>query len=188
MRLDNKGYSIVEMFAVIFIVSAILFPLITTLVNNIETNARFHNRRSAVSLAQGTIEGFERMDFVHIDSLITTANNNNDYFIQFDSTNCSQLHTDDIPLCTALFDASWSNFTVDSDDFKVFIYNYNLTLEMQDELTTNTQDIPLAVRNHIAELSTSNDPNPDLYYIVAWVHYDEESDSNVIIEGLISND
>ena len=188
MKLSNKGYTMIELFAVIFIASAIIFPMVSTLAGNMEINTRVHNRRSATSIAQGTLDGFNRFVYVDIEGLVQTANTANEFYVEFDLNTCSQLpDSADQALCTQLFSSTWANFSLDTPQFKVFVYNYNLTSTMQTILVNNG-DIPIAVRDNIALLTPTLDPNPELYYIVVWIEYDIDTSSTIILEGLISNE
>jgi competence protein ComGC len=183
---NQKGYSMVELFAVIFIVSAIVFPMISSLVSNIEINARYHNKRSAVSIAQTTVEGFERIPFGEIDALMDVANLTG-FVLELDSTQCEVFTTDAASLCSGLFNSTWSNFSVDSDHFKIYVYNYNITATMQNTLLSSLL-IPQAVKDEIASLPTTDVANPDLYYITAYILYDDDTNSSITVTGLISNE
>ena len=185
LKLGNKGYSMIELFAVIFIVSIVIFPMLNTLVSNITTNTRYHNRRGAVSVAQGTLEGFQRISFSSLETLIEEQNDANTHFLEFDSTDCSTLSTSDNGLCQQLFNATWSNFNADSDHFKIYFYNYRMTQDIQNTLLANP-NIPEEVKTHITEIETSLIPNPELYYAICWIEYDDETNSALIMEGLIS--
>ena len=185
LKLGNKGYSMIELFAVIFIVSVIIFPMLNTLVNNITTNARYHNRRGAVSIAQGTLEGFQRISFTSLETLIEAENTAGVYFLEFDSTDCGDLTTSDNGLCQQLFNVTWSNFTADSDHFKIYFYNYRMTDQIQSTLLADP-NIPDEVKTHIQNIETTTTPNPELYYAICWIQYDDDTGSALIMEGLIS--
>jgi len=185
LKIGNKGYSMIELFAVIFIVSVVIFPMLNTLVNNITTNARYHNRRGAVSIAQGTLEGFQRIGFTGLETLIEAQNDANEIYLEFDSTDCGDLSTSDNGLCQQLFSSTWSNFNADSDHFKIYFYNYRMTEAIQSSLLADP-NIPDEVKVHIESIVTTNTPNPELYYAICWIKYDEHSNSSLIMEGLIS--
>jgi type II secretory pathway pseudopilin PulG len=188
MKLNNKGYSMIELFAVIFIASIIIFPMVTTLVNNIEINDRLHDRRSATSIAQGTLEGFNRMTFTDIEALVATANSGGTYYVELDGTSCDQLSDSaDIALCNQLFSSIFNNLTLTDEDFKVYIHNFNLTSTMQNSLVNNN-NLPDRVKNDIAELTATVDPNPELYYIYVWIEYDNDTASDLVLGGLLSDE
>jgi type II secretory pathway pseudopilin PulG len=189
LRLNNKGYSMVELFAVIFVVSLVLLPLLNTLVNNITTNARYHSRRSAVSIAQSTLEGFQRISFTDMETLIEAQNDAGVYYLEFDGNDCgtSGFSSGDNGLCQQLFNSTWSNFNVDAEHFKLYFYNYRMTEEIQSSLLANA-NIPNEVKVHIESLETTSIPNPDLYYVICWILYDDDTSSALIMEGLISSE
>ena len=187
LKLGNKGYSMIELFAVIFIVSVIIFPLLNTLVNNITTNARYHNRRGAVSIAQGTLEGFQRVSFSDLETLIEAQNTAGEYYLEFDSTNCTDLSASETGLCQQLFSSTWSNFNADSDHFKIYFYNYRMTDTIQATLLADP-NIPDQVKDHIENIETTTIPNPEMYYAICWILYDDDTGSALIMEGLISNE
>lgn len=188
MKLNKKGYSLIELFAVIFITSALIWPMLTTLVNNIEMNDRIHDRRSAASMAQGTMEGFTRMDFVDVQTLVNDANNSGTYYVEFDSTSCTQLdEAIDINLCNELFSSVFNNLSLDNTKFKVYIFNYNLTTAMQSSLL-NSPNLPDSIKEEIQAMSTTNDPNPELYHIYTWIEYSDDPYFDLILGGLLSNE
>lgn len=188
MKLNNKGYSMIELFAVIFIASAIIFPMVTTLVNNFEINDRIHNRRSSLSISQGTLEAFSRFDFVDIQALVNDANTSNKNFVEFDELTCTQLASaSDRALCVKIFESTVSNYTLTDSTFKVYIFNYNLTTIMQSDLVGDG-DIPPRLQTEIQNMTTTNDPNPELYNIYVWIEYDTDTSSTLILGGLIAND
>jgi hypothetical protein len=189
VKLNNKGYSLIELFAVIFIATAIIFPLVTTLVNNFEINDRLHRRRAAVSIQKGTLDGFSRINFIDIRDLVNTANTGGTYFVEFDGTTCNQLpDSADEALCNELFNSVFNNVTLTEDEFKIYIHSYYLTSAMKTSLTSNNA-IPLEIREYITdEITVNNNPNPDLYYIYIWIEYDTDTSSTEVLGGLLSNE
>lgn len=187
MKLSNKGYSMIELFAVIFIASAIIFPMMTTLVNNFEINDRMHDRRSATSIAQGTLEGFNRFSFTDIDTLVKAANDDDIYYLEFDATTCTQLpDSSDTALCVQLFSSIFNNLTLGSEQFKVYIHSYNINTEIKTGLLN--AEIPDRIKAEITDLVATDDANPNLYYIYVWIEYDIDTSSDLALGGLISNE
>ena len=64
-------------------------------------------------------------------------------------------------------------------------YNYRMTEAIQSSLLADP-NIPDEVKVHIESIVTTNTPNPELYYAICWIKYDEHSNSSLIMEGLIS--
>ncbi len=187
MKLNNKGFSILEIFAVIFISTVIIFPLITTLVNNIEINDREQKRRSASNIANGTLDGINRFTFTDIETLINTANSNNQYYIELNKDKCIDLGPEDELLCDQIFSSIWNNAYFDVTQFRVFIMNYSLPQGYIDSLEVNVL-IPDAVRTIIGNFAPSTATNPDLYNVIIWIEYDTETNRTITQTGLISNE
>jgi len=188
MLRNNKGFSLVELLAIVVISSIIIWPLTTTLVNNIEINNRLHARYSGTSIADNTMYSFDKLDFVDLQDLVNTANGNNDYYIELNSTTCSTLSsTADQALCTQLFATIWNNISLDETEFRVFIYDYNLRQnEINDLLGNGT--LPQEVRNEIGLMTASNDPNPNLLRITVWIEYYQDPVYEIVLSGLLFDD
>ena len=188
MKLNNKGYSIVELFAVIFITSLVIFPLITTLVNNIEINDREQNRLAASNIAAGTMDNLNRLSFSDISSLVTTANGNGDYYLELNYGNCTQLTSSaDEALCQSLFTSIWNNVSFDSTQFRVFIVNYNLPQSYVNSLIIDSR-LPVGVQDVISDYPVSSTANPELYRVIVWIEYDSDTSRVITAKGLLSNE
>ncbi len=191
--MNNKGFSIIELFAVILIATAIIFPAMTTLVNNFEINDRLHDRRSSTSIAQGTLYGLQRLNFDDIEAAVIQANNDGLYYIELNNSNYSDYLPDsaDQALCDKLFSTIWNNVTLDETNFRVFIYNFNLpdtSPNLYKTTLLNNTLIPGAVRDQISLIEPLSTENPQLYRVTIWIRYNEEAQSVVTLNGLISND
>ena len=117
MRLNNKGFSVLELLAVIVITSAIILPLITTLVNNIEINDREQKRRSASLIYEGTLDGLGRIDYADISNLVRVSNTNEIYYIELNENTCTILtDPEDEALCGKLFTTVWNNVSFGPED------------------------------------------------------------------------
>ena len=187
MKLNNKGFSILEMFAVIFVSTLIIFPLITTLVNNIEINDREQKRRSASNIAKGTLDGLNRFTFTDIETLINNANSSSQYYIELNKDNCTVLRSEDELLCDQLFASIWNNVSFEASEFRVFIMNYNLPQSYIDSLVVNAS-IPDGVKTIIGNYTADSTANPELYKVIIWIEYDIEDNRTLTQEGLISNE
>ncbi len=186
MLRNNKGFSLVELLAIIFISSVIIWPLTVTLVNNIEINDRLHYRRSATSIADGTMYGLDKLDFTDLDAKVDAANTGGTYFIELNSTTCSTLDTEaDRTLCTTIFNLIWSNLILTDGEYRVFIYDYNLSSETIAILYGNEADIPIEVRNEINAIPPSTEANPSLLRVTVWIEYYQDPVSVVILSGVL---
>lgn len=187
MKLNNKGYSIVEMFAVILITSLIIFPLLTTLVNNIEINDREQKRLAASNIAGSTLDSLNRFAFTDVAGLVTAANTNGDYYIEINFDTCNQLGAEDEALCLQLFSSIWNNVSFNSSEFRVFIMNYNLPQNYKDSLALDGA-IPSAVKSVIEDYPANSATNPELYRVIVWIEYDTEENRIITSKGLLSNE
>jgi len=97
---NEKGFTIIELLAVIVISSIIITPLMFSLVSNVNINALLHIRRSSVSLAEGAIYGFDKLSYSDIETL---QENSTSHHLVFDSTSCDQLDTNDESICDIVF-------------------------------------------------------------------------------------
>lgn len=185
MLRNNKGFSLVELFAVIFIASAIIYPLMTALVGNIEINDRLHLRRSATSIADGALYGIDKLDFTDLYNQVGVANSAGEYYVELNIDNCSTLFsTADQNLCDQLFATIWNNLSLDAAHYRVFVYDYNLPQSSIDDLYGNAL-IPLEVRNDIYNLAASSVVNTSLLRVSVWIQYYDDPIGTIMISGLI---
>ena len=188
MKLNNKGYSVVELFAVIVISTIIIFPLITTLVNNMEINDREQKRRAASNIVRSTLVNVNRFAFTDIETLVTNANASSDYYVELNADNCSILPSSaDQALCAQIFSTIWNNVSFDATEFRVFIVNYNLPSGYISALSADSR-LPDDVRTVIGNFPTSTDPNPELYRVIVWIQFDDETARTIFLDGLMSNE
>ena len=182
---NKKGFSLVELLAIIFISSLIVWPLTVTLVNNIQINDRLHYRRSATSIADGTMYGLDKLDFTDLETQVDTANTAGDYYIELNQDNCVNLASAaDEALCDQIFAAIFNNLTLDATLFRVIIYDYNLPQASIDSLVADTS-IPQEVRDEINLLTASTDPNPSLLRVTVWVKYFDDPIGVIALSGLL---
>ena len=181
---NKKGFSIVELLAIIFISSAIVWPLTVTLVNNIQINDRLHSRRSATSIADGTMYALDKLDFTDLKTQVD-GETPGDYFIELNEDNCSNLTSAaDDALCVQIFAAISNNLTLDATTFRVFIYDYNLPQGEINNIYGNTA-VPIEVRDEINALAASTDPDPNLLRVTLWIKYFEDPEGIIILSGLL---
>ncbi len=184
---NEKGFTIIELLAVIVISSIIITPLMYSLVSNITTNAMLHTRRSSVSIAEGTIYGFDKLSYTDLETL---QDDSATHHLVFDSTSCNQLtlEVNDDNICEVIFGSSFNNITFDSDHFKAYIYDYNVSSGDQSTLTGSGSTLPQEVKDVIGALTPSSDPNPGLLRITIWINYSDDPYSYTVVSGLLIGD
>lgn len=188
MLKNKNGFTMVELLAMIIITSAIIFPLLTSLIDNFRLNGIMHDRKSAVTVTETTIYAFGKLSFQDLSNKIDAQNDLNKYYLELNESSCSTLlYQDDKDLCDKIFDTIWNNLSFDNTTFRVFIYDYSLLDTEILTLKTNL-DIPEEVRDDIALLSEETIQYDDLMRISVWVRYDDSSFGVTTQTGLIAND
>lgn len=184
---NEKGFTIIELLAVIVIASIIITPLMYSMVNNITTNQVLQTRRSSVSIAEGAIYGFDKLSYTDLETL---QENSATHHIVFDTTTCNllTLKVNDDAICSIIFDSSHNNNTFDSDHFKAYIYDYNISSSDQTSLTGPSSLIPQEVKDVIGAITPSTDPNPGLLRITIWINYSDDPYSYTVVSGLLIGD
>jgi|LGOV01.1.fsa_nt_gb type II secretory pathway pseudopilin PulG len=188
---NENGFSLVELLAIIVITSVIIVPLMQSMIGNIRLNNMMHDRRSATSVADGALYGFDKLDYSDLELILDNANTVDfDYNTEFNLTNCDSLlsSTDDQAMCTALFESIFTNVSFDSTHFRIFIYDYNLSTVRYNALIANTS-IPQEVRDHIQDnITASTDPYPGLIRISVWIQFSDDPVQTVLLSGLLIGD
>ena len=196
MLKNEKGFSLVELLAIIFISSVVIWPLITTLVGNIEVNDRLQNRRSAVGIADSVLYGLDKMIYTNnvngLYDLVDDANTALDYFYELNSTTCDTITLADQPLCIQLFSGTFNNLTLDNTQLRVFLYDYNLSDAMRDSiLAEDDATIPSEVKTEIGTLVAAGGTyvaDFELLRIVVWIQYTDDSQGMITVNGVVFND
>jgi len=142
MLKSKKGFTMVELLAMIVITTAIIFPLLNSLIDSIKVNDVMHNRKSAITISETTIYAFGKLSFNDLSNNISPTT----YFVELNKDNCVSILADpkDDEICVKIFDTMWNNLTFDASTFRVFIYDYSLTPGQIGSLSTNP-NIPVAV-------------------------------------------
>ena len=179
---NEKGFTIVELLAVVVISSIIIVPLMFSLVANINTNTLLHTRRNSVSLAEGAVYGFDKLSYAELNGLLTASVDN---YIEFDANTCTQLSgSDDRAICNAIFGSEFSSVGFDYEHFKIFIYDYNVTSVIQSQLIIDP-NLPAEVQEVIGALTPSADLNPGLIRITVWINYSDDPYNALVVSGLL---
>ena len=192
---NQRGFSLVELLAIIIITTTIIIPLLSSLVGNIEVNYRFHDRRSAASVADGAINSINKLSFTDLDTFVSDAiTNDNDYYIELNSDTCityfsAPAQADDQALCLQIFNSIWNNLSFDTTTFRVFVYDYNIDLtEAALDSYFDGSGLPQRAIDGIKSYAEVGTAQPSLLRVTIWIQYDEEPDDTIILSGLIFDD
>lgn len=187
MLKNNKGFSLIELFAMILITTVIIYPLLQSLISNIQINSRLNDRRSATNIADGTLYTLDVLTFSDLQSLVDTANTGNDYYIELNLDTCDILSTVDEAVCIQLFNSVWNNLTLTSSEYRVFLYNYNLPQTYIDSLEVNA-NLPTDVQNEIGLITANVNSNTTLLRVTIWIEYHDDPVYTIILSGMIFDD
>jgi len=193
MKNNQNGFSIIEVLAVLVIISIILVPLMSSFSGALELNDRSQQRLSATSVADSTLYGLEKIDYDDFRGKLDTANSNNDFYIEINEDNCNTLiSTADQYVCNQIFTTIWNNTSYSSATYKVFMFDYSLTTAEHTSLINNVL-IPESVREKIEFdediLASRNGTDlSTLIRVVVWIDFYDDPDLYMILTGLIADE
>ena len=189
MQNNNKGFSLVEILAMIIITTAIIFPLLTTLIDSFEINRLMHDRRSAITVSETTVYAFDKMNFSDLSLKVSDANDIFKYYIDFDKDKCLNLTVDDDEtLCGRIFESIWNNVDFSTENFRVFIFDYSLSADQIRILSEDMTDIPKVVRDKIALIPENLSPNDNLLRIEVYIRYADGDLGTTTLSGYLYNE
>jgi len=188
---NNKGFSIVELLAMIMITTVLIYPLMQSLVKNVEINERLHLRQSATSISRTALYGLEKLPFDTLSEEVRAVENTA-YFIELNggAGGCDILDSianpEDEYLCNEIFGLVENNFEPDETQFRVFVYNYFLSSQQYTKLTEQTSytDLPKEVQDQILLLGSSTEIENGLLRVTVWVEYNDPP-YYVVLSGVL---
>ncbi len=210
MKNNTKGFTLIELFAVILIASTILMPLLSGYINNFTASNRMHDRKAASSIAMSTVEAFDK---IYYENLRTMVFEDPDHTLQvggvdgyewlirvtgedcasFDQNSDAMLsgaNSEDV--CEYIFDFTFANIAFESDEFEVYVYPYTLTEaehdSIEDDSMLNGDSIPQSVRDEIGFVPESDDglDTTSIVRVTARLVYDSERGDDYVISGVVS--
>lgn len=196
---NEKGFTLVEVMGMLAIITILITPLMTTLVNNISQNKRMHLRQAALAVAENTLNSVGRLDYINLATIVDDAPSEVDgyYHIELNEDTCISLgdeNSSDVNFCDIIFTQIFGNNSYDATSFKMYIYPYYLTTTMKNELIdVDSSGLPTNVIAYIETLSVY-DPLPaenlqaDLLNVSVWIQYDDDPVGTVSLNGLITYD
>jgi len=202
--MKEKGFTLLEMLAVIFLTSVIIFPLLTALIGNYEVNITMHKRKAASSMTITTMQAFEKFDYDELVSLLAenledyeaSEYDEDGYYVRLTGDSCERLpdpeevvdgEFNEFLLCEYIFDQEWNNFSFEPEIFQAYIYPYYITEDVRNNLLESS--LPTRVKEHISTIATCTDCDPgDLsaVRISVWIRYGP-TEASVVSHGLLSD-
>lgn len=185
---NNKGFSTLELLAVIVIINIIILPLLTVFSRNIVINDFELTRSSAINIAEGTLYGFNKLSYDDLQLLLEQENSTGDYYLELTVDNCSLLpKSADETFCTAIFTSVHNNLELDASTFRVYIYDYNMT-NLQYNSLINDEDLPGKVITEIENSDIGDGTLESLIRITVWINQNQDPMQYTVVSGLIFDD
>ncbi len=191
---NEKGFSLIELFAVILISTTVLVPLLFSLVGNFDVNTRMIRKNAASLVSISAIQGFETMPFRDVESINGLYDNN---YLEFNRTNCDTLYTgtstykNSSEICDYVFGMTAQNITFDETEFRVFVYHYYMTQAQLDSLLAlDDATIPSEVKDEIVANVEIRETVPDvaILRITVWIDYESRESDTLVRSGVIARD
>ncbi|GEM_PF-6340733 len=194
---NSRGLSLIELLAVIIVVSVVIMPLMFSLSGNFRVNYRMINRSAASLISASAVQGFDTIPFDDLSS--------NDSFDvatsyhMFNRDNCGLLVDETAfqtseAICTMIFDMKMIERTfTNPEHFEVYLYPYFLTdaaektafidAAIADGLDARITD---AMEERIEIIDTEYPL--DLLNITVFILYDTETDGAIVRNGTLTED
>lgn len=191
---NQKGFTLLELMAVIVLATTVLVPMLSGLIGNYEVNDRMHQRKAASSLTLTTIAAFEKVHFDNIDrhlgtQSITEVSLEDCPSFDIDITNPNNYrYISSAEVCDRIFNQEWNSIQfIGEGTFRVFFYPYHLS---ETEISTISSDstIPEKVRNEVSDLTPSAQIDDEILRITVWIEYDDKTEQSVVASGVINRD
>ncbi len=203
---NNKGFSLIEMIAVIFIASVVLLPLLVGLTGNIKVNNTMIDRSIASAVTTTTVQAFEEMFFSNIETRLNDPNHGNGILLKFSSDlvndDCSVLSTttprssfylygSNRNTCQEIFNIQSINRSFTSDEFMVFVYPAFVDDEDAFRASIDALAAQNVIPNERLRLFIREDVIEDtsrfrVLNIVVWIQYGESENQAILRPGLLS--
>ena len=189
---NQKGFSLIELLAVILISSSILVPLLFSLAGNVEVNDRVNKRNAASQITISTIRGFDTIRFRDILDLPGLQTNN---YIVFTVDNCNILpnptavHMNSREICEYVFTQKIANYDFTVEEFKLVIYPIALDETVKNTLLTEAaNDLPEDIVAEMNERIAIGNPSNFILNITVWIDYSSTTDARIIRSEVIARD
>lgn len=193
MKLNNNGFSLLELLAVIVLTTVILVPLMAGFSDAVEVNTISQERRGAITVADNAINSIGSIDFTQLRDLVDARMDTSNPYLELNSDSCDSVTgvftgLSNQNICTYIFDTTFANYNYESTEFKMYLFNYNLTLNQYNNINTSAME-PEAI-SHIQSDTNITDSLGDtdvttLLNVVVWIDYHDNPDHYVVISGVI---
>lgn len=196
MKMNQNGFSLIELLAVLVLMSVALVPLLFSFTNSLRANEEALTGRLASSVGDGAIYAIEKIPFSSYRAALDSAQGGGALYLELNADNCDTAFTDPTEqiVCGNIFAMTSSNLSFDSSTFKIFIFDYSLTATDHTSLYGNV-NIPTSAQNEIETnsdilnaISTSPPATQNLIWMVIWIEFYESPQETMVFTGIIAND
>ena len=201
---NEKGFSLIEMLAIILIASTVLLPLLVGLTGNIRVNDTMINRSIAATIAATTLQTFETMYFKDLEEQLNNPDNGDGVVLIFNAEQgCENLKLtapstqfyiflSNRETCNRVFEIESINRSFESEQFMVFIYPFTLESEAAknafDTAIDQNENIPEDVKAQIKREVTVTESGRTfrVLRVLVWINYGEQERQSIVRTGLLS--
>ena len=194
---NSRGLSLIELLAVIIVVSVVIMPLMFSLSGNFRVNVRMINRSAASLITASAVQGFDTIPFSDLyDNPSFDVQNG---YHRFNRDNCNLLvettaFATSEAICTMIFDMKMIDRSFEDPAlYEAYIYPYFLASDAErdafiDVATNDGLDprIIEAMENNIEIIDTEYPL--DLLNITVFILYDTETDGAIVRNGTLTED
>jgi len=197
MKLGNRGFSLLEIMAVLVISSVILVPLMATFTDSLNINNRSNMRRITSSVAENAYYGLEKIDFSEFRTQLDIANGASDYFIELTKADCNSsfVSADAQAICTSVFNAQWNSVDFTASEFKIYMFDYVLTnaewtaLQVDPGIESGVQNVIQTNADILANIDNNVSNKIDsLIRVILWLDYFDDPDQYYILPGVLADE
>jgi type II secretory pathway pseudopilin PulG len=196
MKNNQKGFSLVELLAILVLFSVVLVPLLFSFNNSLLENRKAMTARVSASIAEGALYAIEKISFSDYRSSLDTAQNGGDLALELNEDECATVFTSatDIAVCDGIFSMTSASVSFNAATFRIFLFDYALTTAEHASLVNDT-NLPQSVRNEINEnadilaaITESPPATQNLIWVMLWIDYYDDPDQFLVTTAILAND
>ena len=189
---NEKGFTLIELFAVIALVSLVILPTLTALTGNFRVNILMMDRSTASLKSTQTIEGFQGLYFTDINNKI---NEDTPYLLFTRDQGCSDLiiagfrpindivrYESNQVSCQKIFDTKVNDVEFDAETMQVYIYPYAVDDRDAWLDSIDPTEMPPEVYEQMERITEGQSIR--VLRIIVWIQYSD--DRNITRPGLIA--
>ncbi len=196
---NQKGFSLLELMAVIILATTVLVPMLSGLIGNFEVNKRMHTRKAASSITLTTISAMDKVYFDNFANAYILRPLTEEPIVEITQEDCPDF-TENEPsdyfvmdsnaVCDMIFTQQWNSIQFNEPGtFRIYLYPYYLSESQINDILA-LEDIPERV---LSEVDSINPTDPDttdedVFRVTVWIQYDQETEQDIVSSGVITRE